>query len=71
MTNSNILHVRFGGRSLDVTFHQLDIGANFHDREIKRILSGYLGVDEALLLSYVVERHDNGNMTIRPEAIFG
>ena len=49
----------------------LDVGSGSTDREIKGAVAGYLDVTEARFRSYVVERHENGNITVRPEAVFG
>jgi hypothetical protein len=66
-----VMHVRFDGRSLDVPLHDLDIGAGSADPEIKRALARYLEVPAEKLRDYVVDRHQTGNMTVRPEAVFG
>jgi hypothetical protein len=66
-----VLHVRFEGRSLDVPLSVLDVGSLSTDSEIKRSLAGYLEVPEGKLRHYVVDRHETGNLTVRPEAVFG
>lgn len=66
-----VLHVRFDGRSLDVPLDGLDVGQFSSDGEIKRALARYLEVPEAKLRDYVVDRHETGNLTVRPEAVFG
>jgi hypothetical protein len=66
-----VVHVRFEGRSLDVPLSVLDVGPHTADRDVKRSLAGYLEVAEARLRDYVVDRHENGNLTVRPEAVFG
>jgi hypothetical protein len=66
-----VVHVRFGGRSMDVPVVNLDIAAGASDAEVKRALAGWLDVDASRLRDYVVDRHANGNMTLRPEAVFG
>jgi len=66
-----VLHVRFDGRSLDIPLAQLDVGPFSDDREIKRALAGHLEVPEEKLRDYVVDRHQTGNLTVRPEAVFG
>jgi hypothetical protein len=66
-----VLHVRFDGRSLDIPLNDLDIGPGSNDREIKCALASHLQVPEAKLRDYVVDRHDTGNLTVRPEAVFG
>ena len=49
----------------------LDVGQASSDNEIKRALARHLEVPEARLRDYVIDRHETGNMTIRPEAVFG
>ena len=66
-----MLHVRFEGRSYRIPIGALDLGSLSTDREIKHSLAGYLNVAPAKFSAYVVERHDNGNITVRPEAVFG
>ena len=66
-----VVHIRFEGRSLDVPQCDLDVGAASSDNEIKRALARYLETAEAKLRDYVVDRHETGNMTVRPEAVFG
>ncbi len=67
----NVIHIRFEGRSMDIPQGDLDVGAASSDNEIKRALSRYLETPEASLRDYVIDRHDTGNMTVRPEAVFG
>jgi hypothetical protein len=66
-----VLHARFDGRSLDVPLDHLDIGTTSDDRAIKQALARHLEVPEANLRDYAVDRHETGNLTIRPEAVFG
>lgn len=68
---SPVLHIRFDGRSFDIPFSDLDVGSISSDAEIKRALSGYLNVPEVKFRHYVIDRHETGNMTVRPEAVFG
>ncbi len=68
---SSILHIRFDGRSFDIPLGDLDVGAVSSDAEVKRALANYLDVQEAKLRSFVVDRHETGNLTVRPEAVFG
>ena len=70
-TNGAVVHVRFGGRSSDVPVVNLDVRAGASDAEVKAALAGWLDVDVSRLRDYVVDRHANGNMTLRPEAVFG
>ena len=71
VANANTLHVRFEGRSFDVPLADLDVGTASSDREVKQRLAGYLDVREATLRHYVIDRHETGNLTVRPEAVFG
>ncbi len=70
-SNRRVIHVRFEGRSRDIAFSALDIGELSSDRDVRRAIAGYFDVSERKFRSYVIERHPNGNMTIRPEAVFG
>ena len=66
-----VVHIRFEGRSLDIPQGDLDVGLASSDHEVKRALARYLEVPEAKLRDYVVDRHETGNLTVRPEAVFG
>ncbi len=66
-----VVHIRFEGRSLDIPQGDLDVGSASSDNEIKRALARHLEVPEARLRDYVIDRHDTGNLTVRPEAVFG
>ena len=66
-----VVHIRFEGRSLDIPQGDLDVGRASSDHEVKRALARYLEVPEAKLRDYVVDRHETGNLTVRPEAVFG
>ena len=65
------IHVRFEGRSFDVPFDKIDVGQFSDDNRIKRAVAGYLEIAEARLRDYVIDRHETGNLTLRPEAVFG
>jgi hypothetical protein len=66
-----VVHIRFEGRSLDVPQGDLDVGLASSDNDIKRALARHLEVPEARLRDYVIDRHETGNLTVRPEAVFG
>ena len=66
-----VVHVRFDGRSLDIPLSGLDVGPGSADAEIKRALARHLEVPAEKLRDYVVDRHQTGNLTVRPEAVFG
>jgi hypothetical protein len=66
-----VIHIRFEGRSHDIPQAELDVGPASSDGDIKRALARRLEVPEAKLGDYVIDRHETGNMTVRPEAVFG
>jgi hypothetical protein len=68
---SALLHIRFEGRSADIPLGDLDVGAASSDAQIKLAVANYLDVPVEKFRHYVVDRHDTGNFTIRPEAVFG
>ena len=65
------LHIRFEGRSQDIPLSDLDIGALSSDEQVRSAVAAFLNVPASKLRLYVVERHANGNLTVRPEAVFG
>lgn len=66
-----VVHIRFEGRSLDIPQGDLDVGPASSDNDIKRALAAHLEVPQSRLRDYIIDRHDTGNMTVRPEAVFG
>jgi hypothetical protein len=66
-----MVHVRYGGQSWDIAFDVLDVGDLSADQEVRQALAHYLDTPVRKLSRYVVERHANGNITVRPEAVFG
>ena len=71
LSGGALLHVRFDGRSLDLPLGDLNVGLGADDDQIKGALARYLEVSEARLSDYTVDRHQTGNLTVRPEAVFG
>ena len=66
-----VLHIRFDGRSFDIPLADLDIGTMSSDVDVKNAVAGYLNLPVAKFHDYTVDRHGTGNLTIRPEAVFG
>jgi hypothetical protein len=66
-----VMHVRFAGQSFDVPLASLDVAGESEDYLIKRAVAAYLRLPEGAMQAYVIDRHANGNLTIRPEAVFG
>ena len=50
---------------------ELDIGQLSSDDQVRQAVAGFFDVAPGQFRAYVVERHENGNMTVRPEAVFG
>ena len=71
MIEQTMVHVRFDGRSWTVPTDALAISARAGDEEVKQAVAAYLEVAVTELAPYVVERHVTGNITVRPEAVFG
>lgn len=66
-----VVHVRFDGRSFDVPLFHLHLNSGTSDGEILRSVARHLEVPEIQLQDYVLDRHANGNLTVRPQAVFG
>jgi len=71
LKSAAVVHVRFEGRSLDVPVEALALGPDATDQEVRRAVARYLETPEVRLHHHVVDRHPNGNLTVRPEAVFG
>ena len=65
------LHVRYEGVSKDIDLNNLKIDFSTPDAQIKTATAEWLDLSKDVFEKFVVERHENGDMTIRPEAIFG
>ena len=68
---SRLLHVRFAGRSFDIPLVGLDLDSYADDVRVKHVVANHLEVAERRLDDYVIDRHANGNLTLRPPAVFG
>ncbi len=64
-----MVHVRFEGNSR--SFTQLPVTTTMRDEEIKHVLAEQLDVAVERLKNYVVDRTENGDLIIRPEAVYG
>ncbi len=70
-TVAAVLHVRFAGRSFDISMIGLNLTPASSDEQVKQELGTYLQVADERLDNYVIDRHTNGNLTLRPKSIFG
>jgi hypothetical protein len=68
---SAVLHLRFQGRSRDIALDTLAINAGTADDAVKQAVARFLDVALSDFNETVIERHANGNLTLRPEAVFG
>ncbi|MGB1206757.1 MAG: hypothetical protein ACPG5B_13985 [Chitinophagales bacterium] len=67
-----MLHIRFKGRSYDLQAGQIRLNINANDRTILECVANFLEVNISELKdSYVIDRRPNGNIIVRPEAVYG
>jgi hypothetical protein len=66
-----VLHVRCEGRSFDLPLEELALDLGASDDEVKRLVARHLEVPADKLRDCVVDRHESGNLTVRPAAVFG
>ena len=66
-----VARVRFEGRSVDIPLAELGLGETSVDLDVRRAVARYLEVPEFRVGHHVIDRHETGNVTIRPEAVFG
>ncbi|MBD1909408.1 MULTISPECIES: hypothetical protein [unclassified Leptolyngbya] len=66
-----MVHIRFEGRSLDLSETQLGITTGMHDTAVKERISRHLDVNVNRLSIYVIDRRPSGDLIVRPEAVYG
>ncbi|MGK7876108.1 MAG: hypothetical protein AB4426_23260 [Xenococcaceae cyanobacterium] len=66
-----MVHVRFEGRSYDVTERQLNIDTGMNDTQVKEHLAQHFDVNLNRFSDYVVDRPASGDLIVRPEAVYG
>ncbi|MCC5637961.1 hypothetical protein LC593_19385 [Nostoc sp. CHAB 5844] len=66
-----MVHIRFEGRSVDVTELQLGVAAGMNDVAVKEQVARHLDVNSDRLSAYIVDRRPSGDLIVRPEAIYG
>ena len=66
-----VLHLRYDGRSLDLPLADLDLGPAATNEQVVSTLARYLEISPVTLRDYAVDRHQTGNMTVRPNAVYG
>ena len=66
-----MLHVRYNGRSFDVNEPVFGLGVSMSDADIMQLVAQHLEVGVGRLEGYVVDRRLNGDVIVRPEAVYG
>ena len=66
-----MVHVRFEGRSYDLTEDRLGINENMNENAIKKRLAQHFDVGSDRFNSYVLDRRSSGDLIVRPEAVYG
>ncbi len=66
-----MIHLRFEGRSYDFSENKLGIRVGDDNAEIRKRLAQRLDVGTGRLEGYVVDRRPNGDLIVRPEAVYG
>ena len=66
-----MVHIRFEGRSYDVATTQLEVMSSMGDGMVEERVSQYLEVQPTCLQTYVVDHRPNGDIIVRPEAVYG
>jgi hypothetical protein len=66
-----MLHVRYSGRSFDMNERVFGLRFGMTDAEIKERVARHLEVGLGRLEDYVVDRRPNGDVIVRPEAVYG
>ena len=66
-----MVHVRFEGRSHDLTRRELGLNGHGHDADVKARLAQHFDVRPERFDHYVIERRPSGALIVRPEAVYG
>jgi hypothetical protein len=70
ITMAEELHIRYDGRSYDLKLDALDLGDLSSDAEVRQAVATHLEVPPTKLANFAVDKAD-GNITLRPQAVFG
>jgi len=67
-----VIHVRHNGRSFDFPAHQVDVGDQSTDRQVRNAIAAKLSEPRSRFDHYVIDRNaQTGDLTVRPQAVFG
>ena len=66
------IHIRYEGQSIDLSMRQLDVGDLSTDQQVREAVATHLGVPMNKLTAFAIDRNaDSGDLTLRPQAVFG
>lgn len=66
------LHIRHEGRSVDVRMEDVDLGDLSSEQEVRQAAATYFGQPVEKFNAMMIERNqETGDITMRPQAIFG
>lgn len=66
------VHIRYNGVSYDADFSDLDLSEGSNDSVVREAVARYLDCPVSKLQNFVVDRNsETGDITIRPQAVFG
>jgi len=66
-----MVHIRYEGCSVEVSEARLRVSLGMTDAEIKERVARHFDRGAKELDFYVVDRTPNGDMIVRPEAVYG
>ena len=68
---TSMVHVRFEGRSYDISEPELPTGVALNDNRLLALLAQRFDVSPTRFKHYVVDRRPSGTVIVRPEAVYG
>ena len=66
-----MIHIRYEGRSLNLKERELDVHTGMSDAAIKERIARHFQVNRDKMDFYVIDRTPNGDLIVRPEAVYG
>lgn len=66
-----MIHLRFEGRSYDLTPRELGVTPHMNDTDIKTRVAQHFDIGLNKIQPYVVDRRPSGDIIVRPEAVYG
>ena len=66
-----MVHVRFEGRSYDLQEQETGLTPTMTDEQIRERLAQHFDVRLDRFETYFVDRTPDGNLIVRPEAVYG